>query len=131
MLAEQPQGHVTTPIMPARPLCYGSVADYTPCILCSYYRYCAVMSIELLCEIDALRVYARENHELRERVEALEWLREVEDAKDAIYWAYNSSEDSWDEYIEIHSCARRTAGLHPLESKKITLGAMGLKEAGV
>lgn len=73
----------------------------------------------------------RENSELRKRVEALEWLREVEDAKDAIYWAYNSSEDSWDEYIEIHSCARRTAGLHPLESKKITSGAMGLKEAGV
>lgn len=34
-----------------------------------------------------LRVYARENHALRERVEALEWLREVEAlARDKEWW---------------------------------------------
>lgn len=87
MLAEQPQGHVTTPIMPARPLCFGRGKRDTPaCSECrvSWWSECAmahwgVMPAALDAPLALIRVYARENRELRERVEALEWLREVED----------------------------------------------------
>lgn len=54
MLILQPQGHVTTPIMPARPLCM--LEDTT---MCPVVR------------------------ELRAWVDALEWLREVEQARGA------------------------------------------------
>lgn len=143
MLIEQPAGHVTTPIMPARPLCYGRVkagcgrGELVPgcreefeCRGCLFEgSQLAPTGIEIARALT--RVYARENHELRERVEALKWLREVEDAKDAVYWSHDSSEDSWDEYVDIHSCARRNAAFPPLDPKKVTSDAMGLKEAGV
>lgn len=83
--------------------------------------------------MEQLEMAEEEHHDLLERTGALEWLVEVEDAKDYVYWSHDSSDDSWDEYIEIHSCARRKAGFPPLEPKKKRLhrDAIGLKEAGV
>lgn len=86
MLAEQLQGHVTTPIMPALPFCYGSntwkpdlvPSPHLPCDCCLLdSATCLIIHREYTRELDGdclraiLRVYARENHELRERVEAL------------------------------------------------------------
>lgn len=135
MLIEQPAGHVTTPIMPARPLCYGSknIHLYPACEVCTYPDACYVEAISLKYAFSlahkekslqyawrALRFYARENHELRERVEALEWLREVEAlARDKEWWTVrcvyceytDTVEDSRRELRATLAHARKEAGV--------------------
>ena len=84
MFAEQPAGHVTTPIMPARPLCFGRrkwmnvFAKGMPCGDCDRQWPCRLDGEDLRAwctqadrNASLIRIYARENHDLRERVEAL------------------------------------------------------------
>lgn len=112
MLAEQPQGHVTTPIMPARLLCWGSGQEKIPlCAVCVYRKMPKYM--RLSCHrarfvadrklrethMSALRrVYARESCvaeavKLRKLVEALEWLREVEQIHYAVFWTKEAKQE--------------------------------------
>lgn len=101
MLIEQPAGHVTTPIMPARPLCFGSgKRDLPACEYCTYAWNITCKRSHIQMKPDSpdslralLRVYARENHELRERVAAMEWLREVEQVHHTVCWTKEAKQE--------------------------------------
>lgn len=137
MLAEQPQGHATTPIIDALPFCYGSntwkqglvPSLHLPCDCCLLdSATCLLIHREYRRELDGeclralLRVYARENHELHARVDALEWLREVD--------AY----DLWTQHPKCTACGLSSYNgrifAHALDELQI-IWAHARKEAGV
>lgn len=123
MLIEQPQGHITTPIMPARPLCFGGPCAILPACQCCVYATaeCYVEGVCLRKRDPRARLTATISgmwwaisdqeydltmardfvSELRERVDALEWLVECVDvAAQAEYrWVHGNpktdAESSW------------------------------------
>lgn len=129
MFAEQPAGHVTTPIMPARPLCFGSLLSeegYPACLVCMCDHECASTAANWWWKTHRyaylaqplIRVYARENHELRERVEAME----------GIVAAARALEINGDGFM-----LAKAGTLARLRTALRTLGALAhaLKEAGI